>query len=243
MNPQISRPTGIYTVLAAVGIVVIIIAIMHGIYIANFRETAMETTAVITEIHTYSERHYDSDHDTVYHDVYVAFEIDDKEYAGKLNSYSSGMKEGGKVQILYAPENPNNFRYSKKYYMVTVSFIFFGTIFALIGIIPLVQSASKKRLIQDGEKIMAKFQMITDGNIEVNGNHTRIIVCEYRDHIFKSENFWTTACPSDEELEGTLVPVYVQEDDYSNYYVDFDSFFDDQNSKNTQQHESFGNRI
>ena len=78
---------------------------------------------------------------------------------------------------------------------------------------------------------MATFLELSYGNITVNNRRSRILICEYRDkansvvHTFKSENFWITGRPSDKELENMLVPVYVQEDDYSKYHVDIDSFF------------------
>jgi len=238
MNPQISRPKGIYIIFAAVGIVVIIIGFIFAYETATFKQTALETTAVITKIHTYRGTSDDNDS----HDVYVAFEIEDKEFRGKLNFYSSGMSEGEKIQIFYALENPNNFRYAGAGgYVTTIFFSLFGLIFALVGLIPLHlmsrRNALKKHLLQDGKKVMAKFRMLTDSNVTVNGRCGQFLVCEYGDHIYKSEKFWITGCPSDKELEGTLVPVYVQEDSDSKYCVDIDSFFDGVGNKKIKHQE------
>jgi len=108
MKPKTNKAKWIYTPFAAIGIVFIIVGTVSAFDTADFKKTALETTAVITDIHI----HKGSDDDSDRYDVYIAFDVDGKEYSGELKHYSSGMRKGGNVQIFYAQNNPHNFRYA-----------------------------------------------------------------------------------------------------------------------------------
>jgi len=71
---------------------------------AKFRETAVETEAVITKINTYRKNNTDGEY---YHDVYVKYTVDGDVYESRLNYWNSGMREGGTVKIYYDPDEPN----------------------------------------------------------------------------------------------------------------------------------------
>jgi len=98
----------IFLALLAFFILVLIGVIAGGIALVvkdkNFKKTAKETMATITEIYTYR----DSGGDTS-HRVYVKFSVDGEEYEGKLGSYHLGMQKGQEVKICYNPDNPQIF--------------------------------------------------------------------------------------------------------------------------------------
>jgi len=86
------------------------------------------------------------------------------------------------------------------------------------------------------EKIMATFDSLIEGNLRRAGSatsigDTRIIICYYRDektdevHLFQSEDFWFDLSPIDQQQK-FLVPVYVYNNDYSNYHVAVNEFIE-----------------
>jgi len=193
----------------------------------------VKTTAEITGIH-------DIDEDTT---VYVTFEVDGKKYGGKLGYHHPGMRKGGKVQIFYAPHNPRKFRYAAASgHIPTVILSIVGVGCMVAGGI-FAKPRRRKHLLQNGKKIMAEFRKLVEGNfVDEEEKRCFFLVCEYTDkassvvYTFKSEHFWKTenfsytGCFYDPRAP-VYVPVYVQENDYSKYYVDIDSFFNEQGNQ------------
>jgi len=112
-------------IFAIVGILFIIVG---GFIIksdSKFKETAIKTTATITDIDTY----YDTYNETHY-TVSVEFEVDGIKYDGTLREYSVGMHIGGKIDIYYNPLNPNDF--------ISSSDKFLGILFVVMGMISFI---------------------------------------------------------------------------------------------------------
>lgn len=107
-------------------------------------------------------------------------------------------------------------------------FLLIGAIFFLIGLIPLLVIARGKKkknyLLANGRVLHAVVNEITwNTNIYVNGQNPYIIYCSYTDedknviYRFKSGNLWTD--PGLVFEPGSNIDVYVDANDYSNYYV------------------------
>lgn len=106
--------------------------------------------------------------------------------------------------------------------------LFMGIIFSLVGFIPLIISAKKnkrqKNLLTNGRVLYATVDEITwNGSMTVNGQNPYLILCSYKDEYqdviyrFKSNNLWID--PIHVFPVGSTIEVYVDPNDYSNYYV------------------------
>ena len=220
--------TIICAVFALVGLIVVAVGAAITASDQNFRRTAVETAAVITDIF----RSRDRDGDTT-HTVYVRFYVNDKEYEGQLGAWSSGMAEGQSVRIFYDPDNPQRFR-SGSGFGINVFLFLFGGVFFLVGFIPMYKmqkrKLSKKGLLRDGQRVMAAFSDVVQGNVTLNGRTSFKLVCKYADsagknsHRFESGNIWENPLSYRDRQAMPAVPVYVNCDDYSKYYVDVDAF-------------------
>lgn len=214
----------------AVGLLIIILGIYFNIEASKFMKNAIKTTAEITKITT----SHDSDGD-VSHSVQVIFYVDNKEFGGTLGYYSSDMYEGKIINIYYEPQNPNNFR-SDNSNMANFILIPFGIIFFFVGcfiLCPGIKSISLKKLKEYGRRIDAKIDDVSlNTNYSVNGYHPYIIDCSYFSEIedkvysFTSQNVWTNIQPIIDAKNITTIPVYIDENDSSKYFVDI-SIFDD----------------
>lgn len=216
------------SIFIAIGLLIIALAIFLNIQNSKFMENAIETTAEITQITTSR----DSDGDTT-HSVQVIFYIDGKEYEGNLGYYSSDMYKGKTVNIYYDPQNPNNFK-SASSNIASFIMIPFGGIFFAVGCFILyrgIKSSSLKKLKESGRRIDAKIDDVSlNTNYSVNGRHPYIIDCSYFNEIedkvysFTSQNIWTNIQPIIDAKNITTIPVYIDENDSSKYFVDISVF-------------------
>ena len=211
------------------GAIFILLGIVLGISDINFKKTAIETTATITNIYSHTNSDGDTDHT-----VYVEYTIDGVKYNEQLDIYKTNMQEGQSVQILYSPQNPQKISAVSSgtfFFMIP-----FGAIFFLIGFIPIVRQRKKEKfrkfMLANGRMIMATITDIKWGNDSGNSSYVYNVFCEYEDELkkeiytFKSENIWSQSRPAIEEGEKKTIPVYVDGDDYSKYYVDIESFLE-----------------
>ena len=139
MDTQKKNSLALPLIFICVGIAVILGGVYFSLDYANFKKNALPAAAVITGI----EEYRDSDGDTA-HDVYVAFNVDNVEYKGKLNFYRAGMMAGDQVGVLYTSGDPGRFRHdgSGNTFMV-VFLVIFGSIFTLAGILFLISSRKR----------------------------------------------------------------------------------------------------
>lgn len=194
----------------------------------NFLKTAVKTTATITSIGA----SHDNDGD-VNHSVIVEFVVDGKTYSGELNYYSSSMRIGREETIYYNPENPNDFRSKGGSFLIWL-FIFIGGLFAGIGIIliivMIVQSKKKKRVLSYNYVIQASIVGFSlDTSTSVNGrcpyrlDATYISPIDGKLYTYKSDQLWADLTPILEQRQITTIPVYVNPNNYAEYYVDISS--------------------
>ncbi len=198
-----------------------IIFLMNGI---RFRENAVEITATIVEIDSYRDRDGDR-----HHQVYVNYSFNGETYSHiRLGEYSSSMYEGKEITMLCNPDAPNQVKTTSGIYLAGGILILMGVIFTLTGTIPLIlsirRSNRQKKLLTDGQILHATVDSITrNRNIRVNGRSPYVLYCSYRDEYkdvtyrFKSNNLWSD--PGLIFSIGGHIDVYVDRNDYSNYYV------------------------
>ena len=109
----------------------------------------------------------------------------------------------------------------------------FIVIFGGIGVIPLIFINKKKerieRLKANGKLLNAEFKEMKYGSISLNKKPGRLLICSYTEgdttYFFKSQHFWLSFNIDVTIFEGAPVNVYADPDDYSNHFVDIDSFF------------------
>ena len=112
--------------------------------------------------------------------------------------------------------------------------IAFGGIFFAIGCFILyrgIKSSSLKKLKEYGRRIDAKIDDVSlNTNYSVNGHHPYIIDCSYFNEIedkvysFTSQNIWTNIQPIIDAKNIATIPVYIDENDSSKYFVDISIF-------------------
>ena len=191
----------------------------------RFHKTAVEITAEITSIESYK----DSDGD-LHHRVYIDYDFDGVHYGDvRLGEYNSSMNEGKQVTLLVDPRDPLNVQGKASGYVVAILLMVMGAVFAAIGLVPAIMSLLNKkkgaRLMQEGKHLQGVVENIElNPNLSVNGRNPYVIICTYQDvykdvtYRFKSENLWTN--PATVFHAGDAIDIYVQEDDFSKYYVD-----------------------
>lgn len=207
----------LFLIFTVIGILVIIVGVFYNKSFMEFKKTAVETEATITEIYYYS----DSDGET-HGIVYVAFEVDGKMYQGELGYYSSGMYEGDVVEVLYNPQNPNDFKSSSNF--LGIFFIIIGLVFLVVGVIPMVIRVKKKnnnkKLLEIGEKIYADFvEVRRNYSYSVNNRNPYLIICEKDGVEYKSGNLWKNPESLIEERNIKSFPVYIDPQKPKKYYL------------------------
>lgn len=215
-------------IFAVIGIVLLISAAMIFISDRKFMSEAEEVNGVIDTIESYR----DSDGDTN-HRVYVNYTYNGQQYNNvRINYYSSGMYEGKDITLYCDPKNPQRVVVQGADIFAFVIFLGMGILFLCMGIIPIVGSvrgrAKKKKVRDTGRVLYATVDEIDyNTSYTFNGRHPYVIYCSYRDdykdieYRFKSENLWVNPEPVVEV--GSMIKVYVEENNYKNYYVDAES--------------------
>ncbi len=209
----------------AVGLLILTVGIFLLVSTNRFLKTAVETTATIT----YIDSRIDSDGDTN-HTVTVEFKVKGEKYGGTLNYYSSSMYVGKKEQIYYDPSNPNNFKAKGSRVLIYITPII-GFVFILIGggvFASLVRKEKKrKKLLSYNYVIQANIVGINlDTSLSVNGRNPYRLEANYinpndgKIYSYRSEEFWIDITPILTQMQITTIPVYVNPNNYAEYYVD-----------------------
>lgn len=213
------------SIFTVVGIGMLIGGITILFFNQKFMSGAEKVNGVIDTITT----HTDSDGETG-HFVYVSYEYGGTEYESvRLGFYSSNMREGQEIMLYCDPDNPKNIATKWSNLFAGIILIFMGIIFAATGIVPVLisihKAAIKKKLRTAGKILYAVVEKIEyDTNYTVNGRHPRLVYCSYRDdyrditYRFKSERIWVDLDPL--AMTGSAIKVYVEENNYKNYFVD-----------------------
>lgn len=107
-----------------------------------------------------------------------------------------------------------------------------GCVYYSIGIMVYVMARKRRNLLKIGRKIDAVvYRVKVDYGQSSNGNPAYKIHCTYEDettgilHHFDSCEIWGNV---DECVKvNDIIPVYVDQNDYSKYYIDLDAIFPD----------------
>lgn len=126
-----------------VGSIFIVISLLLINSNNKFAENATPVTGIIEDIYSYR----DSDGDK-HHDVTVYFELEDQVIHTDLNYYSSNMREGDTIELLYSNSNPYDVKAPNEKYFLLI-FTVMGSISVLTGIKIELPSKSKRRTVVD----------------------------------------------------------------------------------------------
>ena len=219
----------VWSVFFSLGLFIFIVGTIACIYAFDYSDK-IETMGTITEIRSYGSG------DSKKYLVYVSYEVDGIEHESKLNGYSFNFREGQKIKIYYDKNDPSSIG-SKSLNFLFLMFPGMGLIFGIIGGWGLIYLHKKKnadkKLINTGRKIYASYkETIVNHSCTYNGKHPFILVCEWQDpvdgttHLFKSKDIWFNPKSKLSNREDVYIPVYIDDDNKSNYVVDIESLFD-----------------
>lgn len=167
--------------------------------------------------------------------VFVDYEYEGEEYKEvSLGVYTASMHEGKQIDILVNPKEPTDIKIVAQDTIDAVGGIFMGIIFALVGIVPLIfiykGKQRVKNLMEAGYYVYATVDRVEKNySVSSNRKHPYAAYCTYEDETtgrkykFKSPDMWKNPEPIIQI--GTRLKVYVDRNNYANYYVDVDSLF------------------
>jgi hypothetical protein len=189
-------------VFAVVGLGLLAGAIAVTLNTRAFIATAKHAPGTVTEL--IPKR--DSDDGSITYTPVVIFEATSGASISFTSSFSSNPPSydvGEKVEVLYAPDNPNEARINGFGSLWFGSLILggLGTVFCAIGFGILMASRLNKGkrdwLMAHGTAIQAEFQSVErNTSLKVNGRSPWRIVAQWQNpengqlHIFNSENLW-----------------------------------------------------
>lgn len=215
-------------IFAIIGVVLLVSAVMVYISDRKFMVEAEEISGVIDTIETYR----DSDHET-HHRVYVDYTYNGQQYGKvQVSFYSSSMYEGKEIILYCDPKHPERVVVKGADVFADIMLSVMGVIFLCVGIIPIIGSIRRKAKIkkvqETGRTLYATVDEIScNTSYTFNGRHPYVIFCSYRDdyknitYRFKSESLWFNPEPA--VTAGSMIRVFVEENNYKNYYVDTES--------------------
>ena len=169
----------------------------------------------------------------IYHFVFVDYEYKGEEYKEvNLGVYTASMHEGKQIDILVNPKEPTDIKIVAQDTIDGVGGIFMGVIFALVGIVPLIFMYKGKQriknLLETGHYVYALVDRVEKNyGYSRNRQHPYMAYCTYEDETtgkkykFQSPPMWKN--PEAYIRVGTRLKVYVDRQNYANYYVDVDS--------------------
>lgn len=215
-------------VFAFVGAVFLAGAVMVYVSDQKFMAEAEEIMGVVDTIESYRG----SDHD-MHHRVYVNYTYNGQQYNRvQIGFYSSSMYEGKEIALYCDPQHPERVVVQGSDIIAAAIFAVLGIIFFGVGMTLIISSirrkARKKKVRENGRALYATVDEINRSrNVTVNGRHPYVVFCSYRDdykditYRFKSDYLWVN--PEPVITVGSTIKVYVEADNYKNYYVDAES--------------------
>ncbi len=187
---------------AVIGLGLLAGAIALTLNTRAFIATAKHAPGTVTELVPKRDK---DDGSTTYTPV-VMFEADSGASVSFASSFSSNPPSyvvGERVEVLYAPGNPNEARINGFGSLWFGSMILggLGTVFSTIGFGIVVASRLRKRkrdwLMAYGTEVQADFQSVErNTSLKVNGKSPWRIVAQWQNpesgrlHVFNSENLW-----------------------------------------------------
>lgn len=225
--------TIIYIILGIFAILGIYSMIMGVSMLVSSSTSKASTETVVAEI-TRISKQTDSKGEVSYF-VFVDYEYEGVEYKDiSLGVYIASMHEGKEIEILVNPKDPTDIKITSQDTIDAVGGIFMGVIFALVGIVPLIFMYKGKQriknLIETGYYIYAVVDSVEKNyGYSRNRQHPYMAYCTHEDeetgkkYKFQSPPMWKNPDPVIQV--GTRLKVYVERNNYANYYVDVDSLF------------------
>lgn len=157
----------------------------------DYKSNGVKTYAVITKIETIHSRTDESTN----HYVYVRFEAEGKIIEGKLDVYTSSMREGQTVPVRYMPDNPKNFVYGKAMFLPSVLFFIAGAVlivFLIIAIKNVIKESKLGKLKSTGQKTETTIDESTvKSNTRILGKTPVTIVCSDENGETFTAKFYT----------------------------------------------------
>lgn len=163
----------------------------------------------------------------------ISYSVNGHTYTKAINAYSPKMSRGDMITVNYSPDSPDNPRYIGKSALTEILTAFTGATIICLGVVAthLHRRAGqrKTRLMETGKRIEAVITDIKqDMNRSMKGMHPIIISCRYispdgRLYLFRSAPAWHHSYEINLRLK---VPVYIDRDNPSHYYVDVESVAD-----------------
>ncbi len=197
--------------------------ILFVVLLGSIHEGKVEVDAVIAYVNSHGE-----EGGVAFVDYYYMGE----EYKGvELDSYSSSMRVGDEIVVYISPKNPTEAidKNTTSMLRLLMGGIFggIGGLFLIIGIVFIMSVTKKKslsrRLKETGYYIYAHIDFVDTTGIRINNQPTFVIRCSYdnpydgKTYKFKSEHIGFDPTMN---IQGDTIRVYVDEKDYSKYYVD-----------------------
>ena len=218
----------VWIIFFIIGIVFVIIGLIISTKNIFNYENKVATTGIITQISLY--RNHSGNRS---YQVNVLYNVEGKEYESILNGYVSSFYKGKEIDIYYDKDNPSKIS-SKSLDLVFLIFPGIGLIFVTIGGIGILVKTKKKKLKnklkENGELIYANYiETVLNSSYSSNGIHPYNIICEWNNpqdgkkYVFKSENIWINPKTLLEEKNIKTLPVYINLENISQYFVDIDS--------------------
>lgn len=217
-----------YGIFSFIGIILLVSGVLVCRSNQKFMSEAVEIRGVIESIETYRKSNGDTSHN-----VYVSYTYGGRQYKNmQVNFYNTGMYEGKEITLLCDPRNPDRVVVKGSNLFAIILLTVMGIIFSCVGIIPLIRTVRnktrKKKVRNTGRALYATVdEIMYNTSLTLNGRHPYVIYCSYRDdyrnivYRFKSENLWVN--PEPYLTAGSTIKVYVEENNYKNYYVDTES--------------------
>lgn len=223
----------IYIILGIFAILGVFSLIMGVSKLVSGGVSKANTEQITAEISTISQQ-TNSEGDISYF-VLVDYKYDGVEYKDvSLGVYTATMAEGKLIDILVNPKEPTDIKITSQDTIDAVGGIFMGVIFALVGIVPLIFMYKGKQriknLIETGYYIYAVVDRVEKNyGYSRNRQHPYMAYCTHEDeetgkkYKFQSPPMWKNPDPIIQV--GIRLKVYVERNNYANYYVDVDSLF------------------
>jgi hypothetical protein len=151
-------------------------------------------------------------------------------FASNTSSNPPSYRVGEGVEVLYAPDDPNDARIRGfgSLWLAPIILAGIGTVFASIGFGILIVVARRKRLTEwlqrHGTEVHAEFASVEKNtSLKVNGRSPWRIISQWHNpstgevHVFNSENLWFDP---ESYVTSKQVRVLIDPQDPKRYYVD-----------------------